>query len=208
MKIKLIMYRISYPNILAMKLHPLILLITAVLLNTSCKKQNICTDPVCQLPPVTQTGANTFGCLVGGKPWTANTSDAFGLEKLSVGNRIVNEDTFFIIRAYRNHKREGIDSDIALFIKGSNKPTVFNLKDNDAIGPRLSTPTGSLGLYRLRGDFNLPYETDSLHTGQVTITKYDAANKIAAGTFYFTAQNVDNDSIVHITDGRFDVILP
>ncbi|MEJ7683715.1 MAG: hypothetical protein WKG06_38815 [Segetibacter sp.] len=49
---------------------------------------------------------------------------------------------------------------------------------------------------------------DSLHTGQVIITKYDAANKIAAGTFNFTAQNVDNDSIIHITDGRFDVILP
>lgn len=184
----------------------LLLLIT--LLSFQCKKQNICTDPVCQLPPATQTSANTFACLVDGKPWTANTSDGLGLEKISVGSRIVNEDTFFIIRAYRRHRREGIASDIALFIQAVNKPGTFFLKETDAIGPRLSTPTGSLGLYRLKGDLNLPYETDSLHTGQVTITKYDVANKIAAVTFNFTAQNVDNDSIVHITDGRFDVPLP
>jgi len=184
------------------------LLLSTISLSFQCKKQNICTDPVCQIPPATQTGANTFGCLVDGKPWTANTSDGLGLDKISVGHRIVNEDTFFVIRAYRNHRIEGISSEMALFIQGGSKRGVFPFKDNDAIGPRLSTPTGSLGLYRLSGSFNLPYETDSLHIGQVTITKYDAANKIAAGTFYFTAQNVDNDSIVHITDGRFDVPLP
>ncbi|MEJ7683716.1 MAG: hypothetical protein WKG06_38820 [Segetibacter sp.] len=117
-----------------MKLNLLILL-SAFLFNISCKKQNICTDPVCQLPPATQTGANTFACLVDGKPWTANTSDGLGLEKISVGPRIVNEDTFFIIRAYRRHRREGIASDIALFIQGVNKTGIFLLKDTDAIGP-------------------------------------------------------------------------
>ena len=198
-----------YPNILAMKLYLLILLFTTILLNINCKKQNICTDPVCQLPPATQTGANTFGCLVDGKPWTANTSDAFSLEKLSVGSRIVNEDTFFIIRANRRHEREGIDSDINLFIQGGNEQGVFPLKDNEAIGPRLSTPVGSVGVYQISKNYSYPtYETDSVHTGQVTITKYDIPNKIASGTFYFTAQNKENDSVVHVTDGRFDVILP
>ncbi len=116
---------------------------------------------------------------------------------------------FFIIRARRRYKKEGIDSDIALFIQGGNKPGVFPLKDNGTIGPRLSTPISSVGVYMISKNYSYPtYETDSLHTGQVTISKYDAANKIAAGTFYFTAQNVENDSIVHITDGRFDVILP
>lgn len=185
-----------------------LLLSTISLITLNCKKQNICTDPVCQIPPATQTGANTFGCLVDGKPWRANASDGFGVEKLSVGSRFVDGDTFFVIRAYRRYKREGINSDIAVFIRGGNKQGTFLLRDNEAIGPRLSTPISSVGIYRLTGSFNLPYETDSLHTGQVTITKYDAAKKIAAGTFYFTAQNVDNDSIVHITEGRFDVILP
>lgn len=80
---------------LNMRLHLLILL-TAILLNTSCKKQNvnICTDPVCKLPPATQTGAHTFGCLVDGKPWTANTSDSWALEELSLGSRIVDGEFF------------------------------------------------------------------------------------------------------------------
>lgn len=185
------------------------LLLLTISLSFQCKKQNICTDPVCQLPPATQTGANTFGCLVDGKPWTANTSDGFGLDKISIGYRFVDKDTFFIIRTHRRHKREGIDSDVALFMQGGNKPGIFPLKDNDAIGPRLSTPAGSVGVYQISKNYSYPtYETDSVHTGQVTITKYDLAHKVASGTFYFTAQDANTDSIIHITDGRFDVILP
>ena len=45
----------------------LLLLITSfVLLSSSCKKSKP-TNPVDQLPPETQTGANTFGCLVNGE---------------------------------------------------------------------------------------------------------------------------------------------
>ncbi len=49
------------------KMYALLLLLT-ISLSFQCKKQNICTDPVCQLPPVTQKGAHTFGCLVDGNP--------------------------------------------------------------------------------------------------------------------------------------------
>ena len=38
----------------------------ALLCAASCKKENKNED---QLPPATQTGANTFGCLVNGKVW-------------------------------------------------------------------------------------------------------------------------------------------
>ena len=47
-------------------------IITVILLSTllgaSCKKTNT-PSPTDQLPPTTQTGANTFGCLVNGKVW-------------------------------------------------------------------------------------------------------------------------------------------
>jgi len=198
----------SYPNILAMKLYLLILLFTTILLNINCKKQNICTDPVCQIPPVTQTGANTFGCLVDGKPWTANTGLSFSVKPLYIGAGYIDGKYFLKLSARQRQSKEGIDSNIDIFIEGANKKGVFLLNINDAIGPRISTPISSVGVYRISDNYTYPYETDSAHTGQVTITRYDAANKIAAGTFYFTAQNVDNDSIVHITDGRFDVILP
>jgi hypothetical protein len=40
----------------------------AALLSTGCQKAD--SDPVGQLPPATQTGANTFGCLVNGQSYT------------------------------------------------------------------------------------------------------------------------------------------
>jgi hypothetical protein len=50
-------------------LHRSTLLLLAALLGLSqCKKHD--PDPLDQLPPATQTGANTFGCLVNGQPWT------------------------------------------------------------------------------------------------------------------------------------------
>lgn len=49
------------------KLH--FLLITALILLSSCHKDDDPIAPIDQLPPATQTGAGTFGCLVNGKPF-------------------------------------------------------------------------------------------------------------------------------------------
>ena len=49
------------------------LLYAALLLLTQCSKcKNDPTpaDPAAALPPATQTGAGTLGCLVNGQPWT------------------------------------------------------------------------------------------------------------------------------------------
>ncbi|CAD0001286.1 hypothetical protein [Flavobacterium salmonis] len=48
----------------------LLLLFTALFILTSCDKDkddDKPTNPIDQLPPVTQTGANTFGCLLDGE---------------------------------------------------------------------------------------------------------------------------------------------
>ncbi|MGI4884718.1 MAG: hypothetical protein ACRYFR_07130 [Janthinobacterium lividum] len=50
---------------------PLLLLSLALLLG--CKKNE--QAPVDQLPPATQTGANTFGCLLNGQTWTPKGND-------------------------------------------------------------------------------------------------------------------------------------
>jgi hypothetical protein len=47
-----------------------------------------------------------------------------------------------------------------------------------------------------------PYLTDSLHTGEVNILKYDG--HIIAGTFWFEAVN-SKGKVVKITEGRFDI---
>jgi len=52
-----------------------VLLITSLCF-TQCKKN--ATNPVDELPPATQTGANTFGCLINGQPFTPGGSALSG----------------------------------------------------------------------------------------------------------------------------------
>lgn len=181
----------------------------------SCKKVEVkpCTDPVCQLPPITHEGKNTFGCLVDGKPWTANTSDAFltapPLKPIYAGFPTNNGTIFLFLQANRRNKKEGIASDIDLYIENAVGTGTYLFNNNDAIGfPNTSRASKSVGLFKISDDYSYPYQTDSIHTGEVIITRYDITNKIYSGTFYFTAQNIHNDSVVHITDGRFDIKLP
>jgi hypothetical protein len=46
------------------------------LVNFTCKKHSV--NPVDTLPPATQTGANTFGCLINGKAFTPGGSSFSG----------------------------------------------------------------------------------------------------------------------------------
>ena len=50
-----------------MKLISVQLVLFLVIFTTSCSKDKTCEDPIDCLPPITQTGANTAGCLVNGQ---------------------------------------------------------------------------------------------------------------------------------------------
>ncbi|MDB5191788.1 MAG: hypothetical protein JWQ96_1351 [Segetibacter sp.] len=191
----------------------LLLSLFTVLFAGSCKKEKPCADPICKLPPITQEGKNTFGCLVDGQPWTANTSDAFltapPLRAIYASYRLINGKYFFNLSTKRRNAKEGIASNIDLFIQEANAPGEYFLNSNAAVGfPNTTTVNNSVGIFTISDPFAFPYQTDSIHSGKVTITKYDINNKIASGTFYFTAKNINNDSLVQITEGRFDVKLP
>ncbi len=56
-----------------MRLPPTPLLLAALLSLSQCKKNDL--TPEEQLPPETQTGANTFGCLVNGQVWQPGGND-------------------------------------------------------------------------------------------------------------------------------------
>jgi hypothetical protein len=48
--------------------------------------------------------------------------------------------------------------------------------------------------------------TSSAYTGAVVITKLDTVNRIASGTFQFTAGEINaSAAALNVTDGRFDV---
>ena len=48
-----------------------------LLMAAGCKKETTLENELAKLPPATQTGANTFGCLLNGKAWVAQNKDCW-----------------------------------------------------------------------------------------------------------------------------------
>ncbi len=49
------------------------------------------------------------------------------------------------------------------------------------------------------------YKTTNEYSGQLKIIKFDEANRIISGTFYFDAVNSVSGKAASITEGRFDI---
>ncbi|HEX8428398.1 hypothetical protein [Hymenobacter sp.] len=176
-----------------------LLLYASFLLLTQCSK---CKDndptPEAQLPPATQTGAGTFGCLLNGEPWTPKGND--GRENFRITYDPGYAGGSLSIRAYRY-------------------PAPSNTGPHQYInlgGDRISQ-TGSYPLV-LVGDRKVFY-TDtgktfpcdyygevpdvSYRRGTLTITRLDLQAGVISGTFSFTLYKPGCDSI-KVTQGRFD----
>jgi len=164
-----------------------------------------------KLPPATQTGANTFGCKIDGKPWVPDgTHDLF----VSIP----------ALAAYI-HQSQGIKY---LYISARKDPSAFNKEEDayddmdiDVILPStpgeviidktcsscdLYCPFSSLGL-KIKGLFyGGCYITDSFHPGKIHFTRIDTLNRIVSGTFEFKAIDKNTGKTISVTDGRFDVL--
>lgn len=171
----------------------------------SCKKQKP-SNPVEQLPAATQTGANTFGCLINGqavvihKPF-GDLSPSFGCQyQLIYPN--VSGYTFNL---------NGTDK-----IDGCHFRTVGIFLDSIQLAQNTYILNTGVVKYGRRGLVDiangcppsplLTYWTDSTITGQLTITHFDQQKQIVSGTFYFDAIESPSHDTVHVTDGRFDMM--
>jgi hypothetical protein len=190
-------------------LHKIVLkvsLISFLILFTfySCKKHKP-TNPIDQLPAATQTGANTFGCLVNGeavvihKPF-GDLSPAFGCSYILTYSSI----TGYVFGVTGTDKIDGCHF----------KSVGLQL---DSVQLQLTTYPLTTGrvLYGKIGWVNiangcppsplLMYTTDSVVTGEMTITHFDQQKQIVSGTFSFDAVEITIGDTVHVTDGRFDM---
>ena len=174
----------------------LLALLSAGLLLTQCGKKHD-PSPLEQLPPATQTGANTFGCLLNGQAWTPNGNSGYG-----TGNYSVAYDPTF----------NGGELTI-----GALRYTIQGRADTQqGITIYISDFQGVVGTYSL----GIPRQQDASfydkHTrcylfigdpyyrrGTLTLTRFDRQAHIASGTFEFTLYDPGCDS-VKVTQGRFD----
>jgi hypothetical protein len=174
--------------------------LSLVLLSASCNKRGVAPQSeLSKLPAATQTGANTFGCLVNGKAFLPN-GNIFAGPALQCNYINLNGGNYFLISA-----------------SSKSYPIVY------AVAVRTDSLTISQGQttqltgYNIEGEadgdysiFNPPayiysYYTNKTVTGQLTITKLDPAKQILSGTFSFTAVDASRGDTVKVTDGRFDM---
>ena len=165
--------------------HVLIAASIVLLIAASCKKE------ADKLPSATQTGANTFGCLVNGKAWVPSGRGAFsGVNPTSGG--------FF----------GDVDSTISIYVSAyaENDEITIYLKNTVAVGtsifPYAVLREASYGLYKILYDSE--YTTDSIHTGTVNITHSDLNAGIVSGSFEMQVYQKNTGKIINITKGRFD----
>ena len=153
-----------------------------------------------QLPPATQTGANTFGCLINGVVYTPK---GFKLNKPNF-EMIVDpgfNDGNLDIRVYRLENEREIYLSLG---SDSIKNVGFYPLDRN---------TGFYFLIATKGITSLICEV--LHavgsnpvgkTGFIKITRYDLANRVISGEFEFEFTNPDCGlgNPIKISQGRFD----
>ena len=170
---------------------PFFLIFGASLLLAQCKKQN--SDPASRLPPATQTGANTFGCILNGKPWTPQGND--GTSNYTVTYYRTQAQGELSIAAYAYENNLG------------NKITIGIGSDSlNSVGKYKITKSGRHTAGVINRDTNCEYYSQDKSTfckGKLTITRFDLQNNIISGTFEFVLAKPDCDTI-RITNGRFD----
>lgn len=179
-----------------MRLPPTPLLLAALLGLSQCKKSD--PDPVSQLPPATQTGANTFGCLVNGQPWlpsgnngTPNSVALYDPGINTSGGAQVN------IAAYRVGSP---DTYMNLYCG-----PITPLKSTFTMGIPLNRPplAEATGCYE-GGSVSFCNSSLAYIKGQIVLTRMDEQAGIIAGTFWFTAVRIGSSDTLKVTQGRFD----
>jgi hypothetical protein len=151
-----------------------------------------------ELPPETQEGKRTMGCKVDGQIWLPEYSKRglFGGGEYSVNY----EGSFYGLSLNADRKLETKVYFSVFNVPGTGTYDLYKFISQDPSGYKLITKA-------YYNDSTGDFETDSLHTGKVTITKLDRQRAIISGTFYFDAYNKKTGKVVKITEGRFDYPL-
>jgi hypothetical protein len=174
-----------------MKIIILATILTLGFFSSSCPKKDSNTNP--QLPPPTQTGANTVGFLLNGKIWLPGGSP-FPIPKMNA-------------QYYRGNFSFSTNKKKADSVSQILSWSVFNVYST---GTYYFGPLASFSdLYRIPFNSNIScqyYTNDSDWTNnKLEITRLDSVKRIISGTFKmrFIAPECDT---IWITDGRFDAV--
>ena len=148
-----------------------------------------------KLPPATQTGANTFGCLLDGevfKPGLTNNS-------YNCFYQLVDGEYYFAVTA--NNTKNNVLKAISV---GTEKLSISQGQTLTLLERAYGNANGRYFIGSNITGIVENYYTSTENTGELKITKLDFTNNIVSGTFWFDVK--DNKGVIHqIRNGRFDM---
>jgi hypothetical protein len=170
-------------------------IISIIFLATSCPKKDYSSKPDV-LPAITQTGANTFGCLINGKVWLPT----WGGGHWPMNGGFNPGGKFFMIanRTISNSNSRTTQQTLQWSVLTALDTGKYLVK---IIYPDLGAHFSD---YLASKEYTIQNQ-DSLKNW-VHITKLDSFKGIVSGTFNFFLVNPGVDSI-SVTNGRFDYSL-
>lgn len=169
-----------------------IILLFAVLITLSCcnKDDNQSSNPVDQLPPITHTGENTFGCLLDGEAFIPKG----GINPLDCVYQLIDGERFFNVKGSRRDENFNL---VSLSLSTNSR----ELKAGETY-QLLEEITGNVNAkYGFNGDF---YFTSEEYSGELTITHLDLLEQTVSGFFFFDIIDQDGN-LREIREGRFDM---
>ncbi len=166
----------------------ILLLLTTFTLSCCNKDDDKPQNPVDQLPPATQTGAGTFGCLVNGEPFVDNSGF------FNCFYQLVSGEYYFGIQAEDNV------SNIAAIAIGS-------LQKEIVIGEVIPLNFRENNEFYALLEFNTLQQegsTTELEDGYIIFNQFSTNSNIVSATFEFTITDPMTGTVYEITEGRFD----
>ena len=178
-----------------------LLLIGVVFCFAKCEKENPIdsnNNNIPGLPPATQTGANTFGCLVNGVPWVPQGNDG-GTTNLSIDYDDGLDNGLFNVYAKRILSFPKPSTSIRFGILDS-----MNFKTLPIRLEISKTSKGYINYSIIDSCFLNPYESSTKASGEIIVTQHNKSKRFISGTFEATLIKEICDTI-KITKGRFDL---
>lgn len=183
-----------------MKPYLFLSLAAALLTASACKKD----APDAGLPPATQVGANTGGCLINGERFVAvqQGGSLFSNPIPALNGGFAFDSVYYVTLS---GIYQGQRATVMLFLRASAVGT-YQLNQTTQYYPQ-GSPKAVLNhaTFAVSGSGGETYVTNAQHTGNVTLTRMSEQAGIGSGTFEFTAASTfDPSKTVTITNGRFD----
>ena len=155
-------------------------------LSLHCKKEE--PSEMSKLPPITNYGAQTFGCLINGKAWP--TELGFQSTDYYMGSLTVDYHTTYPDFSLKESVYLYVDQN---FFKEGDYTINFNQ------GVSINT------IVKINGKTYWDHDPiNQLGFAHLTISRLDTVNHYISGTFNFTLYSADGKSKVEIENGRFD----